>query len=71
MKTKQEKENIDKLNAHGLIGMALIFANNSDEFFKTDQLKRTTYTRKDLINCKNNFLFLDEQSLKNKTNKIL
>ena len=69
--TEQEKKNIDKLNAHGLIGMALIFANNSDEFFKTDQLKRTRYTLKDLINCKNNFLFLDEQSLENKTGRIL
>ena len=70
--TEQEKKNIDKRNAHGLIGMALIFVdNNSDKFFKTDQLKRTRYTLKDLINCKNNFLYLDEQSLENKTGRIL
>ena len=68
---KQEKENIDKLNAHGLIGLALIFADSSNEFFKMELLKDTRYTRKDLINCKNNFLYLDEKSLENKTGRIL
>jgi len=69
--TEQEKKNIDKRNANSLIGLALIFADSSNEFFKMELLKDTKYTRKDLINCKNNFLYLGEQSLENKTGRIL
>ena len=69
--TEQEKKNIDKRNANSLIGLALIFADSSNEFFKMELLKDTKYTRKDLINCKNNFLYLNEQSLENKTGRIL
>jgi len=69
--TEQEKKNIDKRYANSLIGLALIFADSSNEFFKMELLKDTKYTRKDLINCKNNFLYLGEQSLENKTGRIL
>lgn len=61
------KKNIDEINAKGLINLALIFArNNSNEFFKTDLLKQTTYTHKDIDILTNNYVLNNLISLEDK-----
>lgn len=61
------KKNIDEINAKGLIDLALIFArNNSNEFFKTDLLKQTTYTHKDIDILTNNYVLNNLISLEDK-----
>jgi hypothetical protein len=61
------KKNIDEINAKGLIDLALIFArNNGNEFFKTDLLKQTTYTHKDIETLTNNYVLNNLISLEDK-----
>lgn len=61
------KKNIDEINAKGLIDLTLIFArNNSNEFFKTDLLKQTTYTHKDIETLTNNYVLNNLISLEDK-----
>ena len=51
------KEKMEEINAQCLIDYVLIFAqNNSDKFFKTRQMKGTSYTKKDLDNLNHNYI---------------
>ena len=50
-------EKMDEINAKCLIDYVLIFAqNNSEKFFKTRQMKGTSYTQEELNNLVHNYL---------------
>jgi|TARA_R100001460_G_scaffold35483_6_gene68238 hypothetical protein len=47
----------DKVNAKGLIDLALIFArNNMQSFFESDLMKHTTYSEVDMDRLVDNFI---------------
>ena len=56
---------MDKVNAIELIKLALIFArNNSDKFFETDLMKKTTFKETELHTLTNNYINSNKLSLK-------
>ncbi|HAI18000.1 MAG TPA: hypothetical protein DCM10_08295 [Xanthomarina gelatinilytica] len=57
MSVEISKKEMEIINAKCLIDYVLIFAqNNSDKFFKTVQMKGTSYTKKDLDNLTHNYI---------------
>jgi len=56
--------NIEKQNAVELIKLALIFArNNSNDFFKSNLMKHTTYQQHELDNLTDNYVNYEKISL--------